>query len=170
MVHENVVGLRNQKDYKCRKNELLLSDVENYSNSCIFCRILRGEEDATFIYRDEKVSAFLDIHPLFEGHTLVIPNTHYKDISDVPPDSLSEVMRVAQLISGMMRKNLEAEGINIMHSTGTPAGQTIYHFHVHVLPRFSGDDTQFQKWWFSRSHRATRTELELVASRMLAKS
>jgi histidine triad (HIT) family protein len=146
-----------------------LSIPKGESNTCIFCRILRGEEEGTFIYRNSKVSALLDIHPLFEGHTLVIPNTHYSDISDVSPESLTEVMRVAQMISNLMIKNLNAEGINIMHSTGRPAGQTIFHFHVHVLPRHTGDDMEFQRWWFSRSHRASREELDALASKLLSK-
>ncbi len=146
-----------------------MSIPKGESNTCIFCRILRGEEEGTFIYRNSKVSALLDIHPLFEGHTLVIPNTHYSDISDVSPESLTEVMRVAQMISNLMIKNLNAEGINIMHSTGRPAGQTIFHFHVHVLPRHTGDDMEFQRWWFSRSHRASREELDALASKLLSK-
>ncbi|MCL6003215.1 MAG: HIT family protein [Thermoplasmatales archaeon] len=146
-----------------------MSIPKGESSTCIFCRILRGEEEGTFIYRNSKVSALLDIHPLFEGHTLVIPNTHYSDISDVSPESLTEVMRVAQMISNLMIKNLNAEGINIMHSTGRPAGQTIFHFHVHVLPRHTGDDMEFQRWWFSRSHRASREELDALASKLLSK-
>jgi histidine triad (HIT) family protein len=138
-----------------------------HSDTCIFCRILDGKEEGTFVYRNSKVSAILDIHPLFEGHTLVIPNDHYVDISDVDADTLAEVMRVAQIVSSMMIKNLRAEGINIMHSTGRPAGQTIYHFHVHVLPRRTGDDTEFQRWWFSRSHRASRQELDSLAGKLM---
>ena len=115
------------------------------------------------------MSAFLDIHPLFEGHTLIVPNDHYVDITDVPKDSLSEVMSVAQIIGKIMIKNLNAEGINILHSTGSPAGQTIWHFHVHVLPRRPGDDSGFQKWWFSRTHKATREELENLAIKLTDK-
>ncbi len=144
-----------------------MSDSTRHPDSCIFCRILEGKEEGTFVYRNSKASAFLDIHPLFEGHTLVIPNDHFVDISDVGEDTLAEVMKVAQIVSNLMIKNLHAEGINIMHSTGRPAGQTILHFHVHVLPRRTGDDTEFQRWWFSRSHRASRQELSSMVAKLL---
>ncbi len=147
----------------------LLTTSTRHSEDCIFCRIISGKEEGTFLYRNSKVSAFLDIHPLFEGHTLIVPNDHYVDITDVPKDSLSEVMSVAQMIGKIMIKNLNAEGINILHSTGSPAGQTIWHFHVHVLPRRAGDDSGFQKWWFSRTHKATREELENLAIKLTDK-
>lgn len=140
---------------------------ERHSDDCIFCKILDGKEEGTFLFKGKKVSAFLDIHPLFEGHTLVIPNDHYVNISDVSEEALTEVMKVAQMVSNMMIKNLGAEGINIIHSTGRPAGQTIWHFHVHILPRKTGDDREFERWWFSRSHRAERDELDSLAARML---
>ncbi|MCL4334065.1 MAG: HIT domain-containing protein [Candidatus Thermoplasmatota archaeon] len=144
-----------------------MSNQNRHSEACIFCRILEGKEEGTFIYRGNKVSAILDIHPLFEGHTLIIPNEHFVDITDVDEDVLSEVIKVAKIVSDMMIKNLHAEGVNVMHSTGRPAGQTIFHFHVHVLPRRTGDDTEFEKWWFARSHKASREELDSLAGRML---
>lgn len=143
-----------------------MNNQVRHNSDCVFCRILEGQEEVTFVYRDIDVSAFLDIHPLFEGHTLVIPNEHYRDVSDVKPELIAEVMKVAQAVSKLMIDNLGAEGINIMHSTGRSAGQTIYHFHVHVLPRRVGDDTGFERWWFSRSHKASREELQQVAKRL----
>ncbi|MGC8645178.1 MAG: HIT family protein [Thermoplasmata archaeon] len=138
-----------------------------YSESCVFCRIIRGKEEATFVYRNSTVSAFLDIHPLFEGHVLVVPNKHFSDITDVDQESLSATIQAAKLVSEMLMKNLDATGINIVHSTGESAGQTIYHFHLHVLPRHPGDDVQFQRWWFTRSHKASREELNALGARIL---
>jgi histidine triad (HIT) family protein len=149
------------------KINIILSESTRENYDCIFCRIIHGKEDGTFIYRNSKVSALLDIHPLFEGHTLIVPNEHFANITDVPEDYLVEVARVAKIVSKMMIKSLGAEGINIMHSTGGPAGQTIFHFHVHVLPRRNGDDDGFQRWWFSRSHKASRQELDDLAEKML---
>lgn len=156
-----------QKALNAGKISNELNDDRRHSSDCLFCRILGGEEEGTFLYRNSKVSAFLDIHPLFEGHTLVVPNDHFVNISDVSEDSLSEVMKVARLVSGYMMKNLKAEGVNIMHATGRPAGQTIYHFHVHVLPRRTGDDMEFERWWFARSHKASRLELDSLAKKMV---
>ncbi|MEM0141121.1 MAG: HIT domain-containing protein [Thermoplasmatales archaeon] len=138
-----------------------------YVESCVFCRIIRGKEDATFIYRNNVVSAFLDIHPLFEGHVLIVPNKHFSDITDVDKESLDGTIEAAKIVSEMLMKNLDADGINIVHSTGKSAGQTIYHFHLHVLPRREEDDAQFQRWWFSRSHKASREELNALVSRIL---
>jgi histidine triad (HIT) family protein len=140
---------------------------EDYPKDCVFCRIIHGEEEATFIYRDANVSAFLDIHPLFEGHVLVVPNKHFSNIMDVDSESLNATMQAAKLVSEMLVKNLKADGINIVHSTGKSAGQTIYHFHLHVLPRHAGDDVQFQRWWFSRSHKASREELDALGARII---
>ena len=156
----------NQKDFKRKKIINCLKNQGRHNSDCIFCRILDGLEEGTFIYRDDNVSAFMDIHPLFEGHTLVIPNEHFKDVTDVKPEIMAEVMKVAQIVSKLMIDNLGADGINIMHSTGRSAGQTIYHFHVHVLPRRIGDDTGFERWWFSRSHKASRDELQEVVNRL----
>jgi histidine triad (HIT) family protein len=161
--------MENKKTLNAAKISITLNDLGERPDDCIFCRILDGKEEATFLYRNSRVSAFLDIHPLFEGHALVIPNDHYVDISDVSEESLGEVMKVAQAVSNLMMKNLGAEGVNIMHSTGRPAGQTIFHFHVHVLPRRTGDDAEFQRWWFSRSHKASRDELENLAGKLLRK-
>ena len=140
---------------------------EYYVDSCIFCRIVRGKEEASFVYRNNLVSAFLDIHPLFEGHVLVVPNKHFSDIRDVDKESLDATIEAAKLVSGILMKNLKADGINIVHSTGKSAGQTIYHFHLHILPRHEGDDPEFQRWWFSRSHKASRDELNALVLRIL---
>jgi histidine triad (HIT) family protein len=156
-----------QKNISTMKMNISLSASTGEIHDCIFCRIVDGDEDGTFIYRTTKVSAFLDIHPLFEGHTLIVPNVHFADITDVPEEYIAEIARVTKIVSNMMIKSLGAEGINVMHSTGRPAGQTIFHFHVHVLPRRNGDDDGFQRWWFSRSHRATRQELDSLAEKML---
>jgi len=140
------------------------------SENCIFCKIIRGEAEASFLYRGDTVSAFLDTNPLYEGHALIVPNKHFRDIHDIPEFELSEVMKVTKIISKMMAVNLKADGVNVMHSTGRPAGQTIFHFHVHLLPRKYGDDDSFQKWWFSRTHRTTREDLDLLAVKIVGRN
>lgn len=155
-----------QKNIRKMKIRICLTDVTDSHENCVFCKIVQGKEEGTFVLRKRNVSAFLDIHPLFEGHTLVVPNKHFESIEDVTEEYLSEVMTVAKMVSKLMLDNLKAEGINIMHSTGRPAGQTINHFHVHVLPRKTGDDSEFQRWWFARSHKAERSELEDLVERL----
>lgn len=153
------------KKYKLHVDFALVT-YSNQDNSCIFCSIVNGHAEASFIYRNEKVSAFLDIHPLFKGHVLIVPNTHFVDIRDVSEETLFEVMRVAKIVGKLVVKNLNADGVNVIHSTGRAAGQTIFHFHIHVLPRKFGDDTEFESWWFTRSHKASRGELDALAERI----
>ena len=82
--------------------------------------------------------AFLDIRPLNEGHTLVIPKKHYVDIFDIPEDQLSQVHTVAKQVSTAVKKATNSDGVSIIQQNGKAAGQEIFHFHVHVVPRFEG--------------------------------
>ena len=107
-----------------------------FDESCIFCKIVRKQIPASIIYENETVMAFLDIRPLNEGHTLVIPKKHYVDIFDTPEDQLSKVHTAAKLVSIAVKKATNAEGISIIQQNGKAAGQEIFHFHVHVVPRF----------------------------------
>ena len=99
---------------------------------------MRKQAPASIIYEDETVMAFLDIRPLNEGHTLVIPKKHYVDIFDIPEDQLSKVHRVAKQVSVAVKKATNTDGISIIQQNGKAAGQDIFHFHVHVVPRFEG--------------------------------
>ena len=109
-----------------------------FDESCIFCKIVRKQAPASIIYEDETVMAFLDIRPLNEGHTLVIPKKHYVDIFDIPEDQLSQVHKVAKQVSAAIKKATNADGISIIQQNGKAAGQDIFHFHVHAVPRFEG--------------------------------
>ena len=109
-----------------------------FEESCVFCRIVRRQAPASIIYEDETVMAFLDIRPLSKGHSLVIPKTHYVDISDTPENELSNVHRVTKRIAIAIGKATKAEGISIIQQNGKAAGQDIFHLHVHVVPRFKG--------------------------------
>jgi histidine triad (HIT) family protein len=109
-----------------------------FNESCIFCKIARKQVPASIIYEDETVMAFLDIQPLNEGHTLVIPKKHYVDIFDIPEDQLSKVYKVAKQVSAAIKKAANSDGISIIQQNGKAAGQDIFHFHVHAVPRFEG--------------------------------
>jgi histidine triad (HIT) family protein len=106
---------------------------------CIFCKIVAGELPATRVHEDERTIAFMDINPAARGHLLVIPREHARDIHEVGPDDLGAVMRTAQAMAARMRDRLGADGVNLLQSSGSAAWQTVFHLHVHVVPRFDGD-------------------------------
>jgi histidine triad (HIT) family protein len=106
---------------------------------CIFCKILDGELPSTVVDEDERTIAFMDINPATRGHSLVIPRSHSKDLLAVDADDLSAVTQAAKRLAGRMRDRLGADGVNLINSCGELAWQTVFHFHVHVIPRYAGD-------------------------------
>jgi histidine triad (HIT) family protein len=107
---------------------------------CLFCRIAAGEVPATVVYEDDQTISFMDINPSVRGHALVIPRAHSTDIRDIEPDDLAACMRSVQTVARKAIAGLDAEGANILQNTGRAAGQAVFHFHVHVLPRHRGDE------------------------------
>jgi histidine triad (HIT) family protein len=106
---------------------------------CVFCKIARGEKESYKVYEDDDVVAFLDAHPLSEGHTLVLPKKHYENVYDIPDDLLCKVHNVAKKIALRIRDRFNPKGIIILQNTGEKAGQSVFHYHVHVKPVY--DDT-----------------------------
>ena len=106
---------------------------------CLFCAIVAGELPATVIASDQRAIAIMDINPATRGHALVIPRAHSQDIHDIAAEDLAAVIALAQLVAGRARRQLGAEGVNLLHSAGRAAWQTVFHFHFHVIPRYSGD-------------------------------
>lgn len=106
---------------------------------CIFCKILDGELPSTVIDEDEHTVAIMDINPATRGHALVIPRRHSRDLLDIEPQDLSAVMSAAQRIAGRLKERLSADGVNLVNSCGALAWQTVFHFHVHVIPRYEHD-------------------------------
>jgi histidine triad (HIT) family protein len=106
--------------------------------SCVFCKIARKQAPASFVYEDENVLAFLDIRPLNEGHTLVIPKEHYVTIFEVPEELVAHLHRIVKRVALAVRESTKADGISIIQQNGKAAGQEIFHLHVHVIPRYEG--------------------------------
>ena len=102
----------------------------------IFCRIIEGEIPSSKVYEDDDVIAILDISQLTAGHTLVMPKKHYSDFLSCPADIMTKVMKVAQRIGQAEVSVLGAKGVNILTNVGEMAGQSVPHFHVHVIPRY----------------------------------
>jgi histidine triad (HIT) family protein len=106
---------------------------------CIFCKIAAGELPASIVDEDERTIAFMDIAPATRGHALVIPRAHSTDLLSIDREDLGAVALAAQRLAGHMKERLGADGVNLLNSCGPAAWQTVFHFHVHVIPRYDGD-------------------------------
>ncbi len=111
--------------------------------NCIFCEIAAGKAPVEIIYEDENVLSFLDIKPLNIGHALVIPKRHYENYLDLPADELRNITLISQKIAAKIVKAFEPDGFNIIVNSGKAAGQSIFHFHYHIIPRYSDDKVKF---------------------------
>lgn len=109
-------------------------------DNCIFCKIVKGEIPCYKVYEDDKILAFLDISQTTRGHTLVITKEHFQNFLYVPKDLLSQAISVAQKIAQAEVASLGAQGVNILINTNEVAGQTVMHFHIHVIPRYNEKD------------------------------
>jgi histidine triad (HIT) family protein len=106
---------------------------------CVFCRIASGELPSTRIDEDERTVAFMDINPATRGHVLVVPREHSADLTEIAEDDLAAVAAMAKRIAQRQKERLGADGINLLNSCGKVAWQTVFHFHVHVIPRYATD-------------------------------
>jgi len=109
------------------------------NESCNFCRVVSGENPASIVYEDGNVLAFMDLYPANFGHTLVVPREHWENIYDIPEKVLSDLFAVVKRISVAVKKAVGAEGISVLQFNEGASGQSVMHFHVHVIPRFRGD-------------------------------
>ncbi|HEX3873311.1 MAG TPA: HIT domain-containing protein [Solirubrobacteraceae bacterium] len=106
---------------------------------CIFCKIVSGDLPATVIAEDERTIALMDIQPANPGHALVIPRAHARDLLAIGAADLSACAAMAREIAGRAVERLGADGVNLLNSCGADAWQTVFHFHIHVIPRYRGD-------------------------------
>src|ERR1700722_11053934 len=106
---------------------------------CIFCKIVAGELPATIVAQDERTVAFMDINPATRGHALVIPRRHAVDLLEIDADDLAATITAAQRLARPPPGRLGAAGVNLLNSCGPAAWQTVFHFHIHVIPRYDGD-------------------------------
>jgi histidine triad (HIT) family protein len=106
---------------------------------CIFCKIVAGELPASIVDQDERTLAFMDIAPATRGHALVIPRAHHRDLGAVDAEDLTATILAAQRLAVRMPERLGADGVNLLNSCGRAAWQTVFHFHLHVIPRYRED-------------------------------
>lgn len=106
---------------------------------CVFCNIAEKKAEAEILFEDEHIISFLDIQPVNYGHTLVVTKKHYDNFLTVPQDEMNSVIKAVQFIAGVVKRGMNADGFNIISNNGDSAGQTVYHFHFHIIPRFNSD-------------------------------
>jgi histidine triad (HIT) family protein len=106
---------------------------------CLFCKIVAGEIPATVVASDERTVTFMDINPATRGHALVIPRNHARDLLEIDPEDLAAVVQAGQRMARTAKATLNADGINLINSCGADAWQTVFHFHLHVIPRYKDD-------------------------------
>ena len=134
---------------------------------CIFCDIIRGAAEVSVCYEDADALAFMDIQPVNRGHTLVVPRRHFESLVDLPAEIGTHLFRVAMELGPAIRKVSGAEGMNLVVSSGEAAGQDVYHFHIHLIPRTPGDGFDVPLP-FGGSEMPDRTVLDATAARIIA--
>lgn len=106
---------------------------------CLFCKIIAGELPSQRVDEDERTVSFMDINPATRGHALVVPRAHWKGLREIDPEDLTAVALAAQRLASRAVNRLQADGVNLLNSCGATAWQTVFHFHVHVIPRYADD-------------------------------
>jgi histidine triad (HIT) family protein len=133
---------------------------------CIFCQIVQGNAKAAVVYRDELVTAFMDIQPVNPGHVLIVPNAHAAELAELPEETGAHLFRVAQRVSAALRRSgLPCEGVDFFLADGEAAMQEIFHVHLHVFPRYKDDGfgLKFAQRYFTKP---PQTEIEQAAEKI----
>ncbi|MCI8985250.1 MAG: HIT family protein [Lachnospiraceae bacterium] len=130
--------------------------------NCIFCKIANGEIPSKTLYEDDKFRVILDLGPASKGHALILPKEHYADLYELQEETAGEVMKLAKKMATQMTQRLGCEGFNLVQNNGELAGQTVFHFHMHLIPRYR-DDGQKIGW---KPQEATQEELETIRAQI----
>ncbi len=110
---------------------------------CIFCKIISGNIPAEILYENDHAIAVLDINPIHFGHALILPKQHSKDFLDLPEDAYHSILQAAKIVAQALVQSLKLEGYNLFSNNGIIAGQSVFHFHLHITPRYRGDNIRF---------------------------
>jgi histidine triad (HIT) family protein len=132
------------------------------AEDCIFCKIVAGELPSEIVREDEHTVAFMDINPWTRGHALVIPRNHSPNLYEVGEDDLGHTSSAAKQLALRMRERLRCDGVNLLNASEPAAWQTVFHFHMHVIPRYDDDPLQLPV----RPQQAAQAELAEVASEL----
>ena len=137
------------------------------ATQCAFCELIRGAGEASVCYEDSVSIAFMDIQPVNAGHVLVAPRQHFESLEDLPPDVAMHLFEVALRLEPAVRKVSGAAGMNMVVNSGREAGQDVFHYHVHLIPRRSGDGFDIPLP-FPASEMPNRMQLDACAARIIA--
>ncbi|MBP5192098.1 MAG: HIT family protein [Eubacterium sp.] len=118
-------------------------------DDCIFCKLANGVFPTNSIYEDENFNVILDVSPANRGHALILPKQHFDNIFEIDDETASKIMPLAKKIATAVKKVTECDGVNVQQNNGTAAGQSVFHLHVHIIPRF--DDDKFKLVWDPKS-------------------
>lgn len=127
-------------------------------DNCIFCKIANGEIPSKTIYEDDEFRVILDLGPATKGHALILPRNHYANLYELSDETAAKVMLLAKKMAGQMTEKLHCDGFNLVQNNGEVAGQTVFHFHMHLIPRYK-DDNQTIGW---KPGEPTQEELEEI--------
>lgn len=130
---------------------------------CIFCKIANGDIPSKTLFEDEEFKVILDLGPATKGHALILPKNHYANLYELPDETASKVMMLAKKMAVSMTEKLECDGFNLVQNNGEVAGQTVFHFHMHLIPRYK-DDNQVIGW---RPGTPSQDELEAIKNQIV---
>ncbi|HWT76206.1 MAG TPA: HIT family protein [Mobilitalea sp.] len=111
-------------------------------NNCIFCKIIAGEIPSATVYEDDDFKVIMDISPAAKGHTIILSKKHAANLFELDDDTASKALLVARKVATAMKEELGCDGINLLQNNGEAAGQTVFHYHMHLIPRFNGDQVK----------------------------
>ena len=131
-------------------------------NNCIFCKIANGEIPSRTIEENEMLRVVLDVSPATKGHALILPKEHSRNLYDLPDETATEVVKMAKKVALKMKEKLHCEGVNLVQNNEEAAGQTVFHFHMHVIPRYVKDG-QVIGW---KPEEYTNEELDAIANEL----
>ena len=137
--------------------------VKMKENNCIFCKIANGEIPSKTLFEDEDFRVILDLGPAARGHALILPKNHYVNLYEIPEDTAAEVMLLAKKMAMQMTDKLSCDGFNLVQNNGEVAGQTVFHFHMHLIPRYK-DDGQKIGW---KPGEPSQDELEEIRAQIV---
>lgn len=137
-------------------------------SECIFCKIIDGSIPSAKIYEDEHVYAFMDIMPLTKGHTLIIPKNHKENVYDLSEEEASNLFKVVPKIASVLKESFGPVGMNLLNNNGAPAGQSVFHFHLHFIPRYDQTDG-FRPTWITKEKTFTPEIIQNLAAELYEK-
>lgn len=128
------------------------------NDNCIFCKIANGEIPSNTVYEDDFCRVILDLSPAAKGHALILPKDHCKDLTELPEKDCGSALYLAGKIGSAMKKSLDCAGFNVVQNNGEAAGQTVFHFHMHIIPRYA-NGPQMVAWEPGTSEPAEQAEI-----------